>query len=90
MAVQVPSILAQTMKTFRSCLFMTVAAVGGPILLVVLLFVGGDFYGRWRTAQVTQGLASLARELGYTADDHLHHEIVMMNLRLRMTRFILV
>lgn len=68
MAVQLPSTLARTMKTFRSCLFMTVAAVGGPILLVVLLFVGGEYYGRWRTAQVTQGLASLAREFGYTRE----------------------
>lgn len=61
---------------------MTVAADGGSILLVVLLFVSGDLYRRWRTAQVTQGLASLAREYGYTADDHLHHETVKRDVNL--------
>jgi hypothetical protein len=63
------------MKNFRGCLLTILAVVGGLILLVVLLFVGGGAYGQWRMAQVTQDLASLARELGYTPDTHLHHEV---------------
>lgn len=63
------------MKSFRSCLIISLAVIGGLILLVVLLFVGGRFYGQWRMAQVTQDLASLAHELGYTPDAHLQHKI---------------
>ena len=59
------------MKSFLTCLAIP---VGLPIL-IVLLFVGGRFYGQWRMAQMAEDLASLARELGYTPDDHLRHEI---------------
>jgi hypothetical protein len=48
----------------------------------VLLFVGGGAYGQWRMAQVTQDLASLARELGYTPDTHLHHEITARDVNI--------
>ena len=59
------------MKSLLTCLAIPV----GLISLIVLLFVGGRFYGQWRMAQMAEDLASLARELGYTPDDHLRHEI---------------
>lgn len=59
------------MKPFLTCLAIPISL----ILLVVLLFVGGRIYGQWRMAQMAEDLASLARELGYTPDDHLRHEI---------------
>ena len=68
------------MKSFRSCLIIFLAVVASLILLVVLLFVGGRTYGQWRMAQVTQDLASLARDLGYTPDTHLHHRIAVRDV----------
>lgn len=70
------------MKTFRTCLIIFLAVVASLILLIVLLFVGGGIYGQWRMAQVTQDLASLARELGYTPDAHLYHKIAKRDVNL--------
>ncbi len=66
------------MKSLLTCLAIPV----GLISLIVLLFVGGRFYGQWRMAQVTQDLASLARELSYTPDAHLHHEITARDVNI--------
>lgn len=63
------------MKPFLTCLIIFLVVVGGLILLVVVLFVGGGAYGTSRMEQATQDLASLARELGYTPDAHVYHEI---------------
>jgi hypothetical protein len=68
------------MKTFRTCLIIFLAVAASLILLIVLLFVGGGIYGQWRMAQVTQDLAVLARELGYTPDAHLHHRIAVRDV----------
>ena len=66
------------MKSFLTCLAIPV----GLIILIVLLFVGGRFYGQWRMEQMAQDLASLARELGYTPDDHLYHKITKRDVSL--------
>jgi hypothetical protein len=70
------------MKSFRSCLLISLSVVGGLILLVVLLFVGGRVYGQWRMAQVTQELDALARDLGYTPGAHLHHRIAVRDVNI--------
>ena len=57
----------------RSCLGWFAWVFG--ILLV--LFVLGNVYAQLRMAQVTWELVALARELGYTSDTHLHHEMKM-------------
>jgi hypothetical protein len=69
---------ARIMKSFLTWLGIPISL----ILLVVLLFVGGRFYGQWRMAQVTQDLASLARELGYTPGSHMYHKIVKRDVNL--------
>ena len=61
---------------------VSLTILAGLILLVVLLLIGGRVYGQWRMNQVTQDLASLARELGYTPDAHLHHEITVRDVSL--------
>ncbi len=49
--------------------------VAGLVLLVVLLFVGGSAYGRWRMDQVDQGLFQLAAQLGYTPERFIRHQV---------------
>lgn len=55
----------------RSCLGWLAWVFG--ILLAFLVL--SNVYAQVRMAQVTRDLASLARELGYTPDAHLHHRI---------------
>lgn len=66
------------MKSFLTCLAIPISL----ILLVVLLVVGSTVYGQWHMAQVTQDLASLARELGYTPGSHMYHKIVKRDVNL--------
>jgi hypothetical protein len=60
----------------RSCLGWFAWVFG----ILLLIFVSGNIYAQWRMAQVTQDLASLAKELGYTPDAHLHHEITVRDV----------
>jgi hypothetical protein len=64
----------------RSCLGWFAWIFG----ILLLIFVSGNIYAQWRMAQVTQDLASLARELGYTPDAHLHHEITVRDVSIIM------
>jgi hypothetical protein len=60
----------------RSCL----GWLGWVFASLLLIFVLGNVYAQWRMAQATQDLASLARELGYTPDAHLHHRIAVRDV----------
>lgn len=59
---------------------------------LLVLFVLGNVYAQLRMAQVTWELVTLARELGYTSDTHLHHEMKMrdtdpLDLRIALPSF---
>ena len=60
----------------RSCLGWFAWIFG----ILLLIFALGNVYAQVRMAQVTQDLASLARELGYTPDAHLHHRITVRDV----------
>ena len=65
----------------RSCLGWF-AWVFGTLLV---LFVLGNVYAQLRMAQVTWELVALARELGYTSDTHLHHEMKMRDTNIAVS-----
>jgi hypothetical protein len=54
----------------RSCLGWFAWIFG----ILLLIFALGNVYAQVRMAQVTQDIASLARNLGYTPEEHLYHE----------------